>query len=40
VPIDNDLPCIGDVVYLVFNRKMTMAYERPRQGLEEAIKLE
>ena len=40
VPIDSELPCIGDEVFLVFNRKMTMVYERPRQGLEEAIKLE
>jgi len=40
IPIDSNLPEIGDTVNLVFNRKMTMVFERPRQGLEEAIKLE
>lgn len=40
LPIDNRLPEVGEEVFLVFNRKMTMVYERPRQGLEEAIKLE
>jgi ABC-type Fe3+/spermidine/putrescine transport system ATPase subunit len=40
LPIDSRLPEVGEEVFLVFNRKMTMVYERPRQGLEEAIKLE
>lgn len=40
LPLDSELPSIGDEVFLVFNRRMTMVYERPRQGLEEAIRLE
>ncbi len=40
VSVGNDVPDIGDKVHLVFNKKATKVFERPSEGLEEAIKLE
>lgn len=35
-----EVPKIGDKVYLVFNKKATKVFARPKEGLEEAIRLE
>jgi ABC-type Fe3+/spermidine/putrescine transport system ATPase subunit len=37
---NDEVPEIGDKVYLVFNKKATKVFARPEEGLEEAIKLE
>ena len=40
VSSNDEVPQIGDEVYLVFNKKATKVFARPEEGLEEAIKLE
>jgi ABC-type Fe3+/spermidine/putrescine transport system ATPase subunit len=40
VSSNDDVPQIGEKVYLVFNKKATKVFGRPEEGLEEAIKLE
>jgi putative spermidine/putrescine transport system ATP-binding protein len=40
VSSNNEVPQIGEKVYLVFNKKATKVFGRPQEGLEEAIKLE
>lgn len=40
ISTDDETPEIGEQVYLVFNKKATKVFERPDEGLEEAIKLE
>lgn len=37
---NSEIPKIGDKVYLVFNSGATKVFERPKEGLEGAIKLE
>jgi putative spermidine/putrescine transport system ATP-binding protein len=37
---NSEVPEIGEMVNLVFNKKATKVFERPKEGLEEAIKLE
>lgn len=37
---DREIPNIGERVYLVFNKAATKVFERPKEGLEEAIRLE
>jgi len=37
---NSEVPEIGDRVYLVFNKRATKVFARPKEGLEEAIKLE
>lgn len=40
IPADVKRPEIGDTIYLVFNKKATLVFRRPPEGLWEAIKLE
>ena len=40
ISANDEVPQIGDEVRLVFNKKATKVFERPEEGLEEAIKLE
>lgn len=40
VPADDETPEVGDVVYLVMNKKMTVTFPRPKGGIEGEIKLE
>jgi len=40
VSSNDEVPKIGDEIYLVFNKKATKVFKRPEEGLEEAIKLE
>ncbi|MDY0293219.1 MAG: ABC transporter ATP-binding protein [Candidatus Methanomethylophilaceae archaeon] len=40
IPADDDIPELGDEVFLVFNKKATLVFARPSEGLEEAIRLE
>ena len=40
VSSNDEIPTIGERVYLVFNKKATKVFARPEEGLEEAIKLE
>ncbi|MCL2031820.1 MAG: ABC transporter ATP-binding protein [Methanomassiliicoccaceae archaeon] len=40
VSSNDEVPAIGDKLYLVFNKKATKVFARPEEGLEEAIKLE
>jgi ABC-type Fe3+/spermidine/putrescine transport system ATPase subunit len=36
----DEIPNRGDIVYLVFNKKMSKVFARPSEGIEEAIRLE
>jgi len=40
IPKHQEPPAIGESLNLVFNRKMSMVYKRPREGISEAIRLE
>ncbi len=40
VPAEGDVPSPGDQVFLVFNRKSTVVFPRPIEGVEEEIRLE
>jgi ABC-type Fe3+/spermidine/putrescine transport system ATPase subunit len=40
VQTSDKVPSIGDEVRLVFNKRMTMVYARPIEGIAEAIRLE
>lgn len=40
ISANSEVPDVGKKVYLVFNKKATKVFPRPREGLEEAIKLE
>ncbi len=40
VPTDDEIPSVGDIVRLVFNKKATVVFARPKGGIEEEIKLE
>lgn len=40
ISANDEVPEVGDRVYLVFNKKATKVFPRPKEGLEEAIKLE
>jgi ABC-type Fe3+/spermidine/putrescine transport system ATPase subunit len=40
VSSNDEVPAVGDKVFLVFNKKATKVFARPEEGLEEAIKLE
>jgi len=40
VPAEDEVPAEGDTVYLVFNKKMTVVFPRPKGGVEEEIRLE
>ncbi|MCL2148172.1 MAG: ABC transporter ATP-binding protein [Methanomassiliicoccaceae archaeon] len=40
VSSNDEVPEVGDRLYLVFNKKATKVFARPEEGLEEAIKLE
>ncbi|MDR0309884.1 MAG: ABC transporter ATP-binding protein [Candidatus Methanoplasma sp.] len=40
VSSNDEVPDVGDEVYLVFNKRATKVFARPEEGLEEAIKLE
>jgi len=37
---DDDVPKAGDEVFLVFNKKASIVFARPREGIEEEIRLE
>jgi len=37
---DDDVPDTGDEVFLVFNKKASIVFARPREGIEEEIRLE
>ena len=37
---DDDVPDIGNEVFLVFNKKASIVFARPREGIEEEIRLE
>ncbi|MCL1978769.1 MAG: ABC transporter ATP-binding protein [Methanomassiliicoccaceae archaeon] len=40
VSSNDEVPQVGEKVYLVFNKRATKVFSRPTEGLEEAIKLE
>jgi len=40
ISANSEVPEVGDKVYLVFNKRATKVFERPKEGLEEAIELE
>jgi ABC-type Fe3+/spermidine/putrescine transport system ATPase subunit len=40
ISTDDEVPEIGEIVHLQFNKKATLVYERPAGGIEEEIKLE
>jgi len=40
VSSNDEVPKIGEKVYLVFNKRATKVFARPEEGLEEAIRLE
>ncbi len=40
IPADSEVPETGEQVYLVFNKKASRVFKRPKEGLTEAIKLE
>lgn len=40
IPKHQEPPAIGEEVELVFNRKMSMVYRRPKEGIAEAVRLE
>jgi putative spermidine/putrescine transport system ATP-binding protein len=40
IPADSEIPQKGDEVFLVFNKKASMVFARPYEGIWEAIKLE
>ena len=40
IPAEDEVPSEGDVVHLVFNKKMTVVFPRPQGGVEEEIRLE
>lgn len=40
ISTDDDLPKVGETVYLVFNKRATVVFPRPEGGIEEEIKLE
>ena len=40
IPADYELPEIGSEVFLVFNKKASRVFKRPKEGLTEAIRLE
>lgn len=40
VQAEDEIPSVGDTVRLVFNKKATVVFERPKGGIEEEIKLE
>jgi len=40
ISADSDIPEIGDKVFLVFNKRASMVFARPNEGVEEEIRLE
>ncbi|MDO5861415.1 MAG: ABC transporter ATP-binding protein [Thermoplasmata archaeon] len=40
VPAEDEVPEVGDEVFLVLNKKMTVVFPRPEGGIEEEIRLE